>query len=392
MHNPLKYIFRSLFARKMTTILTILGISLVSFLFCGVLMLADGVQKVLKATGEADNIIFIQKDKFSEVESSITPDQVDLVENMRGIAFDNDLGELLMAPELVVSVSIEDSTTGKYKNITLRGVTEPSTRLRRHFKLTEGELFQMGLPTCISGRIVAEKMKGCGLGDSIKINNDYFRVVGVFETGGTIYDSEVWADIYSLRDSYNRGGEAGSIILARLIYPDSFPAFQDAAEAIPDLNLDLKREAAYYSGQAEGTTFFLKLLGIFICVVFALGASIGAMITMYSAVANRTTEIATMRALGFSRLSVLLAFLIEAITIGIIGAVIGILGASILSVFELQMFSTINFFGEFYLKMTLTMMTILLTFAFAILMGLVGGVFPSVRASRMKIVEAFRAG
>jgi len=390
MKVPFKYIYRSLFARKLTTFLTILGISLVSFLFCGVLMLADGITKVLTSTGEFDNVMILQKDKSSEVESSLTPDQADRIEELEGIVFDDSLGEQMLAPELVVSLQLENKEE-KLKNLTLRGVVEASTYLRRNFRLIDGDLFEMGLPTCIVGRIVAEKIKNCQIGDSIKINNDYYQVNGIFETGGTLYDSEIWADIYSLTDSYNRSGTAGSIILARIEKPDQYELFDSIVENIPDLEVSVVRETNYYERQTEFSTRFLKVLGFFICIVFALGATIGAMITMYSAVANRINEIATMRALGFHRKSILAAFLLESVSIGIIGAVVGITAASSLQLFEMQMFSTVGFFGEFYLRMTLTMFTVMLTFGFAILMGLLGGVLPSVRASRMKILDAFRA-
>ncbi len=392
MRIPFKYIIRSLFARKLTTILTILGISLVAFMFCGVLMLASGIKKVLVSTGEPDNVMIMQKDKYSEVESSLTPEQVDMIQNVDVFEYSQELGEQLLAPELVVSLSLPDKNdTTKLKNLTLRGVVEASPLLRKNFKLIDGELYEFGLPTCIVGRVASQKMANCTVGDSILVNNDYFQVTGIFTTGGTMYDSEIWADIFSLRDSYNRGGVAGSIVLGRLKNPEEFADAKDQIESVPDLEVQALQEQNYYSNQSEGTTMFLKMLGIFICGVFALGATIGAMITMYSAVANRTGEIATMRALGFTRFSILTAFLLESIIIGVIGAIIGVAGAFSFSFQELQMFSTMNFFGEFYLRMTLTLMTILLTFAFAIVMGLLGGVLPSIRASRMKIVEAFRS-
>jgi putative ABC transport system permease protein len=391
MRVPFKYIIRSLFARKLTSILTIIGISLVAFMFCGVLMLAAGIKKVLVSTGEPNNVMVMQKDKYSEVESSLTPEQLDLIENVDVFEYSQELGERLLAPELVVSISLPEKGGEKLKNLTLRGVVEASPMLRKNFRLIDGELYEFGLPTCIVGKVAAQKIANCTVGDSIKINNDYYQVMGIFTTGGTMYDSEIWADIFSLRDSYNRAGVAGSIVLGRLKNPEEFSDAADQLQSIPDLEIRVLKEQNYYSNQAEGTTMFLKMLGIFICAVFALGATIGAMITMYSAVANRTGEIATMRALGFTRLSILTAFLLESIIIGAIGAIIGITGAFSFSFKELQMFSTMNFFGEFYLKMTLTLMTVLLTFAFAIVMGLLGGVLPSIRASRMKIIEAFRS-
>ncbi len=388
---PFKYTFKSLFSRPLTTILTVLGISLVSFLFCGVLMLADGIQKVLVATGEEDNVMFMEKDKFSEIQSTLMPDEVDQLENLGYFVYDQDLGEQLFSAELVVGISLETkSDTTKLKNLTLRGGSEISPKLRRGFELIDGEMYEMGLPTCIVGRITAQKMAHCTVGDSINVSGDYYQVKGIFTTGGTIYDSEIWADIYSLRDSYKRAGVGGSIVLARLEDKAHIEDLKETLESMPDLEVNAFLEQNYYSRQSENTTLFLKYLGMFICIVFAIGATIGAMITMYSAVANRTNEIATMKSLGFQPEGIQAAFLMESMIIGGLGAVIGIGVASLMSTFEIQMFSTFNFFGEFYLKMTLTMLTVLYTFVFAISMGFVGGVFPSIKATRMKIIDAFR--
>jgi cell division protein FtsX len=380
---PFKYTFRSLFTRPLTTILTILGISFVAFILCMILMLADGIAKVLVSTGEKDNVMFMEKDQFSEIQSNLSPDEVDMIENLGYYTFDPEMGEQLFSPELVGSISLptKDDTT-KLKNLTMRGVVEIAPKLRRNFNLVDGELYQMGLPTCIVGSSTAKRFAHCRIGDSINIAGDYFQVVGVFETGGSAYDSEIWADIYSFRDSYNRAGVGGSIVIARLENPDDMEELETKLEEMPDLEIKAGLEQDYYAGQSENTTMFIKMLGIFICIVFALGATIGAMITMYSAVANRITEIATMRALGFQSEGIQAAFLIESMLIGALGAVFGIALASTLSTFEIQMFSTMNFFGEFYLKMTLTLLTVML--------GFVGGVFPSIKATSMKIIDAFR--
>ena len=388
---PLKYTFKSLFSRPLTTVLTILGISLVSFMFCGVLMLANGIAKVLVATGEDDNVVFMEEDKFNEVMSMLSPEEVDKIENLGYFVFDEEYGEQLLSPELVGSITLPDiNDTTKDKNVTIRGTNGIAPRLRREFNLIEGEMYEMGLPNCIVGKALTKRMANCNIGDSINVAGDYFQVIGVFETGGTMYDSEIWTDIFTMRDSYNRQGVGGSIVMARLEDKNDIEALKKELDETPDLEVKAFIEKNYYKGQSENTTGFLKYLGLFICVVFALGATIGAMITMYSAVANRTNEIATMRSLGFQAEGIQAAFLIESMMIGALGAVLGIAVASVFSTFEIQMFSTVNFFGEFYLKMTLTLLTVLYTFIFAISMGFVGGVFPSIQATRMKIIDAFR--
>jgi ABC-type lipoprotein release transport system permease subunit len=325
------------------------------------------------------------------VESALLPGEVDKLENLGFFAFDQEYGEQLFSPELIASISIPSKAdTMELKNVTMRGTGEIAYRLRRDFNLIEGEMCEMGLPYCIVGKSLTKRMAHCQMGDSINVAGDYFKVIGVFECGGSMYESEIWTDIYSLIDSYNRVGMAGSIVLARLEEPAEFETLKQTLEDTPDLEVKAYIERSYYERQSENTTGFLKYLGMFICVVFALGATIGAMITMYSAVANRTNEIATMRSLGFQGEGIQAAFLIESMMIGILGAVLGIAVASVFSTFEIQMFSTINFFGEFYLKMTLTLLTVMYTFIFAITMGFVGGVFPSIKATQMKIVDAFR--
>jgi ABC-type antimicrobial peptide transport system permease subunit len=321
----------------------------------------------------------------------LSPEEVDQIANLGFFVYDPEMGEQLLSPELVASISLPSlSDTSELKDLTMRGVVEIAPKLRSDFQLLEGELYQMGLPTCIVGISAARRYAHCKVGDSINVAGDYFQVVGVFETGGSAYDSEIWADLYSFRDSYNRAGVEGSIVLARLENRDDIEELKNKLEEMPDLEVKAFLEQNYYEGQSEGTTRFIKLLGIFICIVFALGATIGAMITMYSAVANRINEIATMRSLGFQAEGIQAAFLIESMSIGAFGAVIGIALASLMSTFEIQMFSTINFFGEFYLRMTLTFLTIMYTFIFAISMGFVGGIFPSIRATSTKIIDAFR--
>lgn len=388
---PFKYTYRSLFTRPLTTFLTVFGITLVSFLFCLILMLASGIQKVLVSTGEKDNVMFMEKDQFSEIQSMLAPEEVDQIANLGFFVYDSEMGEQLLSPELVASISLPSlSDTSELKNFTIRGVVEIAPKLRRNFRLIDGELYQMGLPTCIAGVSTSKRYAHCKIGDSINIAGDYFQVVGIFETGGSAYDQEIWADIYSFRDSYNRVGVEGSIVLARLENPNDFEELKNKLEEMPDLEVTAFSEQKYYEGQSGYITRFIKLLGIFICIVFALGATIGAMITMYSAVANRINEIATMRSLGFQAEGIQAAFLIESMSIGALGAVIGIALASLMSTFEIPMFSTINFFGQFYLRMTLTFLTVMYTFVFAISMGFVGGVFPSIRATSTKIIDAFR--
>jgi putative ABC transport system permease protein len=384
---PLSYTLRNLWNHKVTSFLTLFGVMLVVFVFAAVLMLADGLLKTLVSTGADDNAIIIRKASQTEVTSVIFRGQSDIISTYPEIKTGAD-NLPMFTNELYVLISGQKRETGDNSNIVVRGVTEHSMELRPHVKLMEGRMWKPGTAEIIAGKSVAKRFKNCGLGETMRFGSREWTVVGIFDAGGSAFDSEIWGDIEQLMDAFRR--PVYSSLTFKLTDPTQYEIVKQRIDGDRRLSLDVKREKEYYTEQSRATTSFIKIVGVVICVVFSFGAIIGAMITMYAAVANRTKEIGTLRSLGFSRLAILNAFLFEAIFISVLGGVLGLVAASFL---HLMQISTLNFntFSELAFNFSLNLQTIIASLIFALLMGLVGGFLPAVRASRLKIVDALRA-
>lgn len=389
MKIPLKYIVRNFKTRKLTTIITIAGIALVVLVFTAVLMMAYGVQKTLVATGSSDNVKIVRKSAVGEIMSIIDGETQNVIRTLPHIAKSSDGSDIISA-EPVVVITL-DILSGGMSNITVRGVSPEVYQLRPQIKIIEGRTFSFGTRELIVGESIPKKFKGAEVGESIKIAGDYWKIVGKFTTDGSGFDSELWCDALQLLSAFNRGSSVSSITI-KLDDANNFQAFKKAFESDKRLEqFEVKTEKKFYEEQSELLAGFIGILGIFITIIFSFGAVIGAMITMYAAVANRTVEIGTLRALGFKRRSILAAFLMESLIIALIGGGIGILLSSFLSFFSI---STLNWgsWSELEFGFALSPVIIIAAIIFAILMGIVGGFLPSVRASRLKIVDALRAG
>jgi ABC-type lipoprotein release transport system permease subunit len=383
---PLAYNIRNLWARRLTTVLTAAGMALVVFVFAAILMMAEGLQKTLVETGSSDNVVVIRKGSTSEVQSGIEREQAAILETLAGIASRPD-GRRLAAKELVILITLSRRDNGNPASVELRGIGETSPALRPQVKIIEGRLPRPGSLEVIAGSSIARRFHGAGLGESLRFGMRSWQVVGIFDAGNTGFSSEIWADVDQLMQAFRR--PVYSSVIFKLADSSAFPEIRTLIENNPRLNLEAKRETRYYEEQSEMMAMFLRILGLSLTVIFSLGAIIGAMITMYAAVANRTAEIGTMRALGYRRRSILLAFLIESLALGLIGGIAGIFFASFL---QLMTVSTLNFqtFSELAFAFRLTPEIFLESLAFALVMGLIGGAFPAVRASRMNIVDALR--
>lgn len=384
---PLSYSFRNLWTRRLTTILTALGMALVVFVFSAMLMLAEGLQKTLVETGSSDNVVIIRKGSATEVQSGIDRYQASVVETLPEIAIGRD-GQPLLAKESVVIISLQRRVTKQENYITIRGIGNSSHALRPQVKLVEGRLPRLGTSELITGRSVAERFEGSGLGETLRFGLREWKVVGVFDAGNTGFNSEVWGDAEQLMQTFRRN--AYSSVIFKLRDPSQFDAVKKRIENDPRLTLEAKRENRYYAEQSEMMATFLRILGTSLTIIFSIGAIIGAMITMYAAVSTRTAEIGTLRALGFKRLSILTAFLFEALLLGLIGGCTGLFFASFLRFLSV---STMNFqtFSELAFDFRLSFDIAWKALAFSLIMGFVGGVLPAVRAARMNIVESLRA-
>jgi ABC-type lipoprotein release transport system permease subunit len=384
---PLTYIARNLVARRLTTVLTAGGMALVVYVFATVLMLAAGLEQTLVATGQDDNVVVIRRSSQTEVQSGIPRLQAGIVESLPEIAVGAD-GQPLVSKEPVVLINLPKRATNKPANVVIRGVTSAGLALRPQVKLAEGRMFRPGTAEVIAGRSIADGFQGAGLGETLRFASRDWTVVGVFDAGHTGFDSEIWGDAEQMLQAFRRTGF--SSMLFRLVDPDQFDAFMASIENDPRLTLEAKREKRFYAEQSEALSKFISYLGTGISVIFSIGAVIGAAITMYASVASRTGEIGTLRALGFSRGAILAAFLGEALLLGLLGGVIGLLGASTMQALSI---STTNFqtFAEIAFSFTLTPKIVVVSLIFALGMGFVGGFLPAARAARMKIVDALRA-
>jgi len=388
MKIPFSYVARNLWVRKLTTMLTAGGMALVVFVFAAVLMLDAGLKSTLVATGSPDNVVVIRQGSQTEVQSGILRDQAALIETAPEVARDAD-GRALVSKEIVVLNSLPkiDQPT-KRSNVVVRGVPDAGIRLRPQVNIVQGRMFRAGSSEIVVGGAVARGFAGVEIGQQLSFAGRQWTVVGLFDAGRTAFDSEIWGDVEQMMQAFRR--TAYSSVIARLALPGSFTALKSRLDEDPRLKVDIKPEARFYADQSSSLSNFITLLGMALSVIFSLGAMIGAAITMYAAVATRTGEIGTLRALGFQRGSILVAFLFESLLLALVGGVVGLGAASFLTAITV---STTNFqsFSELAFSFTLTPGIVVSSLVFAMTMGFVGGFLPAIKAARMKIVDALRA-
>ncbi|MDH4231162.1 MAG: ABC transporter permease [Nitrospirota bacterium] len=388
MKIPLSYSFRNLWTRRLTTVLTASGMALVVFVFASILMLSEGLRKTLVETGSYNNVVVIRKGAGSEVQSGIDRFPASIVETQPEIAAGPD-GRKLISKELVVLINLQKRGTNKPGQVVIRGITNNSLRLRPQVGLVKGRLPRPGSSELMAGMSIAKRFLGGGLGEKLRFSMRDWTVVGIFDAGNTGFNSEIWGDVDQLMQAFRR--PVYSSIIFGLRDSSGFENVKARIENDPRLTLEAKRETKYYADQSEMMAKFLRILGMSLTLIFSIGAVIGAMITMYASVSNRTSEIGTLRALGFQRRNILYSFIIEALLLGFTGGCIGLFFASFLQLFTI---STLNFqtFSELAFSFALTFEIVYKALLFSLIMGLVGGVLPAVRAARMNIVEALRAG
>ena len=384
---PYSYSIRNLLTRKLTTVLTALGMALVVFVFAATLMLSEGLRKTLVDTGSYDNVVVIRKAANSEVQSGVERLKASIIETQPEVAIGEN-GEPLLAKELVVLINLPKRGSSKPANVVIRGIGASSLLLRPQVRLVEGRMPRPGSAEVIAGGSIAKRFQGGGIGETVRFGMRDWTVVGIFDAGNTGFSSEIWGDVDQLMQAFRR--PVYSSVIFKLRDSSEFEGFKTRIESDPRLTLEAKREKTFYAEQSEGMARFLSILGITLTVIFSLGAVIGAMITMYAAVANRVIEIGTLRALGFQKGSILATFVLESLFLGFIGGCVGLFFASFM---QLITISTMNWqtFAELAFSFTLTLDITGKSLAFSLIMGFAGGLLPAVRASRMNIVEALRA-
>ncbi|ULA64130.1 MAG: Multidrug ABC transporter permease [Nitrospira sp.] len=378
------YSLRNLWARRVTTSLTVAGLGLVVFVFVAVLMLSHGLEQTMGKTGDPANAILLSKGALSEIESRLVRDQAKILASQPEIVQLADLQSAAVS-EIALQLTLRKPAEGSLASLSLRGSSPVAFAVRPKVRITQGRAWAPGTTEVIVGAQVAKQFPTARLHETLRFGHREWTVVGVFEAAGSGFESEVWGDAEQFMATFHRTGF--SSITVRLAYPEALPSFKARLESDPRFKISVKREPEYYEGKAEGLARMIRVTGLFLTVVFSVGAILGAAMTMSASVAHRTTEIGTLRTLGFTRRNILQAFLLESIGLGLVGGLLGVVGAALLNSVTI---STVNWetgtelvFG-FQLSPGMAGQGVL----FAVGMGVVGGLIPAVRAARLEVVQA----
>lgn len=378
---------RNLKNRPGTALVAIAGFAGVVLVLVAVLSIREGFSQTLQSGGSEDVAVVLRKGSTSELSSSLERETALVISQAPGVASTG--AGPLTSPELLVVVDVRKRGSNSPANVPFRGVTESAFALRPQVRIVEGRIFNPGLNEIIVGRAAAGQFQGLDVGNNVQWGNQTWQVVGVFESGDSLSESEIWTDVRVLQDAYHRGSGYSSVY-AKLESTDSLQLFSDALADDPRLNVTVERESAFLASQTQALSVFITVAGGAIALLMGLGAIFGAVNTMYTTVSARAGEIATLRALGFGRLPVLISVLVEGLLLGLVGGVIGGLIAYV--VFNGYQASTLNFqsFSMVSFAFAVTPELLISGIKYALIMGLIGGILPAIRASRMPIARALR--
>jgi putative ABC transport system permease protein len=365
----------------------VIGIAGVVAVLVSVLAMGAGFQHTLADTGRPDRVIILRGGSDAELNSNLTRTDVDTISNAPGLAKDLE-GKALLSSELVTVVNVPKIDTGTDANVTLRGVGLKLVEVRPELKIVAGRMFRPAVRELIAGSGAARQFRGLVTGSVLHLRNADWTVTGVFTSNGDVHESELLADVDTVGSSIERNGYSSAVGL--LTSADEFPRFKDALTTDPQLKVDVQREPDYYAAQSKGLTQVINVVGKTVAIIMAIGAMFGALNSMYSAVAARGLEIATLRAIGFGALPVLLSVMIEALLLSLLG---GIIGASLAWLFfNGHSVSTLGgAFAQVVFQLTVTHALIVTGILWACVIGLLGGFFPALRAARLPVAAALRA-
>jgi putative ABC transport system permease protein len=383
---PLKYNLRNIIVRKGSTFATAFTIGLTVAVFLLVLALARGIDMTLSSSGEQNNMIVMREGSTAELNSSITLENFKDLMYLDGVEREGD--QPLATGEIVTLIYKARKGMTQGANVSVRGVGPMSFKLRSGFNVVAGRIFQPGQTEAVVSKRISERFQGLEVGDKFRIQTTDYTVVGLFDSAGKAFESEIWVDINSLSSTTKRPDYSSALL--RVKDQNALAALTKRITDDPKLHLKALSERTFYEDQQGQTSLSLKILAGFISFIMAVGAGFAGMNTMYAAVARRTKEIGTLRVLGFSRLSILLAFLLESISIALIGAAIGIILALPLNFVSTGTSNWVTF-SEIAFNFKVTPDLMLSALIFGAVIGFVGSLLPSIRASRFKIVDALRA-
>jgi len=367
----------------------IFGIAGVVGVLIGVLSIAQGFRAALETAGSEDMAIVLRTGATSEMVSGLSRDDVLVVADTEGVAR-NAQGALSSA-ELFVIIDLAKRSTGTSANVPLRGVQEQAFEVRGDVEIVEGRTFEWGRNEIIVGTGAAQEFAGLDIGSSLEVASDRWEIVGIFSANGGISESEIWTDARILQSAYRRG-DSFQAVYTRLTSPEAFTTFKDELDTDPRVDLKVSRSSEYYSEQSVVVTNLITVVGFLIAGLMALGAVFGAVNTMYSAVSARTREIATLRALGFKNGPVIISVMFESLLLALLGSLVG--GAAAWIIFDGQRAATMNWqsFSQVTFAFRVTPELLVMGAIGATVIGLIGGIFPAIRAARLPIATGLREG
>ena len=383
---PLKYNIRNIVVRKGSTLATAVTIGLTVAVFLLVMALARGIDLTLASSGEPLNMIVLREGSTAELNSSVTREQFNDLMYLDGVQRESD--KPLATGETITLIYKARKGMSQGSNVMVRGVGPMSFKLRSGFQTVAGRLFQPGLTEAVVSKRIAERFQGLDIGDKFRIQTTDYTVVGLFDSAGKAFESEIWVDNNSLASTTKR--DTYSSVLMRVNDQNALTALSKRITDDPKLHLKAVSERVFYEDQQGAASGMLKGLAVFISFIMAVGAGFAGMNTMYAAVARRTKEIGTLRVLGFGRVSILVAFLLESVAIAVIGAAIGILLSLPLNFVSTGTSNWQNF-SEIAFNFRVTPDLMIFALIFGGVIGFVGSLLPSIRAARFKIVDALRA-
>lgn len=378
---------RSLPQRIGSSLTAILGIAGVVAVLVGVLSIAQGIMRTMERSASPENVVVLRSGATSEMMSGLSGDDTRFIAEGPGLARDE--GEALASPELFVIINLPMRSTGSDANVPLRGVTMTAPELRSGFRIIEGRMFEPGLNELIVGVGAQREISDLALGSTITVAQEEWPIVGVFEAGGGLAESELWVDAAVLQPAYRRGNSY-QVVYAKLDSPDSFQQYKDALTSDPRLNVKPVLEADYYEEQSAMLYNLITGLGTLIAVIMSLGAIFGALNTMYTAISSRAREIATLRALGFHAGPVVISVLMESLLLALIGGILGALAAWL--AFDGYRAATLNFssFSQVAFAFDVSPALLARGISFAMVIGLIGGLLPAIKAARQPVATALR--
>ncbi|HUK03213.1 MAG TPA: ABC transporter permease [Steroidobacteraceae bacterium] len=380
---------RALPQRFAASAVCVIGIGGVVLILVALLSISEGFRRTLELAGSERVVVILRGNDTAEMSSSFTQDQVQIIKQAPGLA--SDAAGPIASAELFTAVDQPKRTTGTPANAPLRGIEPAGVRTRSHFKLISGRMFTPGLNEVIVGRAAANTLTGLDVGSSVRWGNDTWRVVGQFSDGGSVSESEVWTDARVLQNAYRRG-DTFQTVRGLLTSPSALKTFKAQLTTDPRVDVNVLTERQFYAEQSALLTAVVRGAGTVLALLMGIGAVFGALNTMYSAVAARSAEIATLRAIGFGALPVICSVVIEAMLLAVIG---GVLGAAVAYLaFNGFQTSTLNYssFSQVSFVFSVTPALIGTGIAYALLLGLAGGLFPAIHSARQPIIAGLREG